>query len=171
MASGKNKISHVKQKRDDSCAIAAGSMVVSALGAQAITEEALKSIAEKEGWYASGFGTLREFMYSLIETQGVHARYEYASGLDDLRRLLRRGHLIVIDVEARLWFGQKDIPEACGHAVVVTQATRDPDGKWRILVHDPVCEEEEPLAVSVETFAEAWARRGYFMVVAEPRGA
>lgn len=103
----------------------------------------------------------------LLEHYGVDA--EASSGtMDDLRASLDSGDDVIIGLDADDLYGQGDAPFAddlvSGHAVVITGID---DEAGVVYINDPGFPDGAGVAISIETFEDAWQDADHSMIVVE----
>lgn len=155
------------QERPDTCTIASNRMVLERMAGRKLTERELVRMSEREGWYEDMRGTTRTALVGLFAALGVKAINRYAMGVQELARELRRSKAIIVDVDARTWYAQEEIPDGIGYAVIVTSVDRNSSGSYSVIVDDPSRESGGYQVDEASRFLTAWDIRHNFMVVVD----
>ena len=141
MTSPPYPIPHHYQGKEHTCGPAAMNMVLDAILGAPLSE------AELEEWLATDakIGTRQRTLAAFVERVGLQARALHTeTTLDDLRELLRGGHIVVV------LYHLADAEETFDHYAVIQRIT-----DTEVVLHDPYLGPD--LALPVEAFEAMWA--------------
>lgn len=161
----------IQQLYDDTCAIKVQQLILQSHGIMT-SEQDLREVAIKNGWYVPGEGTSVEHVGKLLEEYGIHTHKCENANLSVLADELSQGHQIIVGVDSgELWnysldeyFEDQMYGGAADHALLVNGFVVDPiTAESNILLTDPGTGElyaEYP----INQFEDAWSDSDYYLL-------
>lgn len=136
--------------------------------------EAYKTPAMERGIYNSrdGVTDLREMTDVINNRPGIEAELTTQQTPEDIQNALNRGESVIVGVDSYEFYKDQVPgiqPGDGGHAVVVTSAEQQPNGKWEFTVNDPNSDIPN-LPVDGDKFINAWNQADRPMVAVRRAG-
>ncbi|MBP8001776.1 MAG: hypothetical protein KA338_21165 [Chloroflexi bacterium] len=155
-----------EQQHPDTCAIVAQEGIIAKHTGDNPGEEVLRRESLANGWYANG--TKPQDVGKLMEAHQVPVGFKGSGDMNTLEQELAQGHDVIVGVDAgHLWQDANSL--GSGHAVWVTGLETDNQGKvTNVFLNDSGNSAIGAGGkVSAQTFRDAWAGGGNFMVATQ----
>jgi hypothetical protein len=158
-----------QQGYPDTCAIKSQGFILERFIGHKIPEKDLVKLAEDEGYYEPGHGTMINDVGQILEHYGIPVEQTYNNALDDLIDKLQHNQKIIVGVDANeIWTNSpleqlKDLifPPEANHAVEVIGYDTE---NQKVILNDPGYPYGKELPVPLSDFKEAWQDSDNFMM-------
>lgn len=155
-----------EQETPTSCAVCAQEFVLEQLTDREFTEEELRELAEENGWYEPGGGTLPHNMAKILEDFGVECTMDYDNTIEDIERCLENDGAVIVAVDIFEVY-HTDIPgEGANHAVQVIGIDKSDPENPMVILNDSGVPDGGGIMVPLDDFMNAWADSDCQMVEA-----
>lgn len=122
-----NDIRCVDQQTHSSCSLMAQEQFVERYTGQSIPEDYLEWRAKEWDVYDPDLGTSFSGQTKVLEHFNIPFERNYLCDMEDLDEALQSGNDTIIGVDARVFYGNPNIPPGSGHAVAVVGRGIDPE--------------------------------------------
>jgi hypothetical protein len=159
------------QGLEQSCAVVAQQGVLESILHKDVSQDALVSIAQEQGWYDPECGTPPSCVGNLLEAFDIPVERHVDTTLEELYTALTHGEKVIVGLNAHeIWqplHSPEGVPlkqEPAGHAVWVTGITVK-DNEFYVAVNDSAPLSGWRNEIPLKDFMNAWQDGGNFAVI------
>lgn len=156
------------QGETNRCALYAQKFVIEEFTGQEIDIEEMADFAEARGWFNEANGTNHEHLTKMLDYFGIENEESFNNDLTDIADCLNDGGRIIVTVDSgEIWCGENDVysPQTTAdHAVEVVGIDYSNPENPMVILNDSGIENGCGVKVPADTFLDAWADGGNYMI-------